>query len=65
MAVNLLENASDTLDALPVGDARCWLDGSVAPFCSVLKIKEHQGLNWNYVPRAENPAVVGRRGRRT
>lgn len=35
MAVNLVENASDTLDALPVGDAHCWLDGSVAPFCRV------------------------------
>ena len=27
MAVNLLENASDTLDALPLGDAHFWLDG--------------------------------------
>ena len=35
MAVNLLENASDTLNALRVGDAHCWLDGSVAPFCRV------------------------------
>ena len=31
----------------------------------VLKIKEHQGLNWNYVPLAENLADVGKRGGRT
>ena len=35
MAVNLLENASDTLDGLAVGDAHSWLHVSVAPFCRV------------------------------
>lgn len=65
MAVNLLEKASYILDALPVGDANCWLDGSVAQFCRVdqrsrrvqavciqsrAEKKEHHGLNWNYMP---------------
>ena len=35
MAVNLPEDPSDTLDALPVVDAHSWLDGSFAPFCRV------------------------------
>ena len=58
MAVDLLENASDTLEAFPVGDAHCWLDGSVAPFCRVdQRSRRVQAvcIQW----RAENKGASG------
>ena len=41
MAVNLLESASDTLDALPLGDAHCWLE-----LCALSRKPGRRGKSW-------------------
>ena len=75
MAVNLVSNVETAIGFEKVSAIHCWLDSTVALYWiggqgeyrqfvanRVKKIKEHDRVQWHYVPTKQNPADLGSRG---